>query len=290
MSETLNQATATPAPEAAAPVEAAPPAPAPEQPVEAVEPQEDPKFASRFAALTKREASIRAMEKAVKEQQAKVRQWEEEMRLLNENPLEFLTKKGHSFDKLTQMALNDGKKPPELMVKELEERLEREKREREEYEVQKLRENQERTRTNYIQNATTFVEAKAQDYEFLSAQDSPGELILEVVEQHYQRTTQFDEDGNVVKAGRILSLEDAVKLTEEGLEKEFESRFGKLSKVKSKFLPKEAAPPAPEAPKPQNKPGTLTTALQTAVATPTNQPVMDVEQSKREAAKLLKWV
>lgn len=295
MSEVVQTpATATPAAEQ--PVTAPPAAPQPEQPAApqeqptTPETQEDPKFAARFAALSKREASVRKQEQAVKELQAKFQSWEAEQKLFQENPLEFLNKKGISFDKLTQLALNDGKKPPEMQIKELEERIEREKREREELEIKKAEENRNRTRSNYIQNADTFVKAKAQDYEFLSAQDAPGELILEVVEQHYQRTTQMDEDGNVIKPGRILSLEEAVKLTEEGLEKEFESRFGKLNKVKSKFLPKEPAAPLAAEGKPVTKTPTLTNSQQTAVATPTSTPVKSIEESKREAAKLLKWV
>jgi hypothetical protein len=249
--------------------------------------EDDPKFAARFAALSKREAALRKHEQSLKELQTKIQSWEQEQKLLQENPLEFLTKRGFTFDQLTQMALNDGKKPAEVKIQELEQRLEREKREREEAEMRRQEEARAKTRAGYIENATNFIKSKSQDYEFLSAQDDPGELIFEIVQQHYLRTAEKDSDGNLLKPGRILSMEDAAKAAEEWLEKEFE-KFTKLNKVKSKFQ-QATAPSAPQQTAPNPAP-TLTNAHASQVPSPDKRRPLTLDESRREAAKLLKWV
>jgi hypothetical protein len=279
-----------------APVEAAPAAAEPaKEPVaeeKSPSPAEDQKFAARFAYLAKRENALRAKEQAIKEKESKYSAYEAEQKLMDENFLEWASKKGYSFDKLTQMALHDGKKPPELQIKELREELERDKKAREEEGTKKHRETLENNRKTFVDNASRLVEQKKDQFEFLSANESPGELVLEVVQAYYQQTCEYDEDGRVSKPGRILSVEDAASMTEQGLEKEFEEKIWKLDKVQ-KRVPKEA-PKAPEAEakaEAQGKPShTLTNSQAATVPTPHTPKILDVEQSKREAAKILKWV
>lgn len=267
----------TPAPEAAAP--------APEAP-KVEETKEDPKFAARFAALTRREQALRAKETEVKDWQSKHKAFEEEQKLMDANPLEYLQKKGWTFDKLTQLALNDGKKPAEMRVQELEERLEKEKREREEKETKAAQTRYENQKKEFVGNIGKFLKDNAEAYEFCAAEDDGAQLIYDTIEEHYVRTKE--QSGT----GRVMTIEEAAKAVEKYFEDLVDNKYSKINKLKSKFQPKEAAlgagtaPQAPASP----KPATLTNTQASSVATPSDKKALSVEESKREAARLLRWV
>lgn len=273
----LKQADAAPAPVTteAAPVEAAAPvAPAPEPVVETPAPQDDPKFAAKFAALSRREQSIRAKEQAVKEQEAEYRAYKDEQKLLLENPLEYLQKKGLTFDKLTQLALNDGKKPPEMRVQELEERLEREKLERAEADKVAASKAYEAQKQSFVSEISDFLTQNKEVYELVSVLEEPAELIYNVIEQHYEKNK------------RVLPVKDAVEMVEKHFEKEVDEKYMGLNKIKSRLQPKQPEPAAP--PARVNAP-TLTNTQASTIPTPSTNPVRSLEESKREAARLLKW-
>jgi hypothetical protein len=265
----------TPAPVApeAAPVVETPP-------VEAEKEQkEDPKFASRFAALTRKEQAIRARENSVKERESKYTSYEEEMKIAEANPLAWLEKRGYTFDKLTQLALNDGKKPADMQIQELREQLQREKEENEKKAAEDAKKDVETKTQRFLSGVDEFLTAQSETYELLRTHDNGPQLVLDVMNEH-QRVH-----------GRILTVPEACEFIEKHFEAELDNKYGKLKKIQKKFGKAEeapAAPPAsPEAPKAPSP--TLTNSLSTAVATPSSQPVLNPEDSKREAAKLLKW-
>jgi hypothetical protein len=282
----LNQAPqGAPAPEA--PIVQAPEAAPVTRSVEAVpdaekvEPKEDPKFAARFAALTRKEQAIRAQEAEVKEWKNKYRAYEEEERLAKDNPLKWLEKRGLSYDKLTQLALNDGAKPAEMQVQELREQLEREKQEREERETERAKKDVEYKTQEFLSGVDEFLTANSDTYELLrNHEDGPG-LVLEVMNVHKQ------------KHGRVLSVTEAAEFIEKHFEGELETKYGKIKKIRNKFgtPPADPAPPVvPAAPALRTQSPTLTNNQAASVATPSTQKVLSLEESKREAAKILKWV
>lgn len=274
----LNQGEAAPVVPTIETVPATPvePTPAPVEVKEEVKEQvEDPKFASKFAALSRKEQSLRLKEQTLKHQEADYKAYKEEQKLLNDNPLEYLNKKGLTFDKLTQLALNDGKKPAEMQVQELREQLEREKLEREESEKTAAQKSYEVQKVSFVNEIKDFIESNKESYELVSVADEPSELIYNVIEQHYLNTK------------RVLPVKEAVEMVEKHFESELESKYSKLNKFKSKFGAKEPVEVKTETVK---QSPTLTNSQAAAVATPHTQKVMSVDESKREAAKLLKWV
>lgn len=263
-----------PAPE----VPAAPPA----EPV--VEAKEDPKFASRFAALTRREQAARKVEMENKERETRYKAWDDEQKLMTDNPLEYLAKKGLTFDKLTQLALNDGKKPAEMRVQELEEKIEKKEQERIKAEQDAAQKNYETQKTTFVTNIGSFLKANESDYELSLAEDESSELIYNVIETQYQRTKE--QTGQ----GRIMTIKEAADWVEKSFEEVIDTKYSKLTKVKNKFAPP-AMPPAPAAPGTAPKQSsTLTNTQASSVPTPSTKQVMTIEESKREAAKILKWV
>lgn len=246
------------------------------------EAKEDPKMASKFAALAKREQKIRMQETALKEKLARISEYEANEKLLNESPLEYLAKRGLTFDKLTQLALNDGKKPAEMQIKELEERLERERKEREEKETENAKKKVEAQRAEFFEGVKDFLKANPEKYELCLAEDEGvPELIFEVMNTHKERT------------GRILPIEQAADVVEKHFESLLDEKFVKLNKLKSKFIkeekPADPAPAMAAAIEKKDSP-TLTNTQAATVPTPSTSKALTLEESKKEAAKLLKWV
>ena len=97
---------------------------------------EDDQFSRKFAALSRREKEIRAKEadyeQKVEELQARLYELEndpEEPQIpleerLRRNPFETLEEMGLGYDKLTELALNDGKLTPEMQMRLMREELE----------------------------------------------------------------------------------------------------------------------------------------------------------------------
>lgn len=263
----------TPAVETTPPVEVVA-APEPEK----VEPKEDPKFAARFAALTRKEQAIRAQEAKVKEAEAFRRTFEEDERLAKENPLKWLEKRGHTYDKLTQLALNDGSKPADMQIQELREQIEREKREAAEAAAKEAEETAKAKTQEFLTGVGEFLDKHAEKYELLKNHDNGPELVLEVMHAHK------------AKHGRILSVDEACGFIEKHFEDELESRYSKINKIKNKFGPQVAPPPADPLPQAKPQSPTLTNTQAATVPTPSTRVALSPEESKREAAKLLKWV
>lgn len=271
---TVETVPATPAEPVPAPVET----PAVEAPaVETPKPEDDPKFASKFAALTRREQGVRQKEQEIKTKEAEYKAYQADQKLMNDNILAWLEKKGYGFDKLTQLALNDGKKPAEMQVQELREQLEREKQEREEAEKTRAQKSYEEQKTNFVAEISDFISANAEAYELTSVAEEPAELIYNVIEQHYKKTQ------------RVLPIKDAVELVEKHFETEMDTKYSKLKKIQAKFAPKEPVV-EPKTPVAQPRSQTITNSQAAAVATPHTKQVMSIEESKANAAKLLKWV
>lgn len=278
------------APEAPA-AEAAPEAPEvkPEEPKK----EEDP-FSKKFAALSKRERMLKQKEaqinKRMQELEARLKSVEapkaEEVkkpnipieRRLRENPLETLKELGLSYEKLTQLALNDGQVPVEdrltLMKEELEakhqaeieairnELIERDKKSEE----QKYKEVVE----NFMAELTDFVNTSP-DYELIRANDAV-DVVYEVIEQHHSKT------------GKILSHKEAADHVESHLLQEAQ----KLLKLK-KLGYKEPVP-APE--KKASSQPVAPTLSNDASASLSNKVAVDVksdEELKKIAASMLRW-
>lgn len=238
-------------------------------------PKDDPKFAAKFAALSKREKAIMQKEQAFKEQQARFSKYEADMKTFEEDPIKWLESKGLTFDKLTQRALNDGKKPPEERIKELEDRITQKEKEREENEKKSAQERYEAQKSAFVTEIGTFLEKNADTYELTTVADEPAELIYSVIEAHYKKTN------------RILPIQEAAELVEKHFESELESKYLSKKKVQSKFVPKAPEPTAPSTPKAPSQ--TLTNTQAANVPTPSTNKALSIEESKRAAAQLLKW-
>lgn len=269
-----------------APIVAAPEATLPEVPKA---PEEQDKFGSKFAALSRKEKEIRQREtqyqsemKRIEAEKAELSKWREEKQTaesvfqakLKENPLKTLEELGLTYEDLTRMQLNEQNPTPEMLIKRTRQELESGyKKELEELrQSMKQKEEQEETKkheqtvTGFKKEISNFVDANADTYELIKMNDAQ-ETVFEVIQEYYQET------------GRLLSIEEAAKYTEEVLESE-------ARKVLEAKRFKQPAKQPSEAPKTTP---TLSNAL-SSEAPHQGEKKLTREESLARAAKMIRWV
>ena len=259
---------------------------------EAREPEKSDDFSRKFAALSRREKEIRAKEaeydKRIAELEERLGSFGKKPEPEPELPIEYRLKKdplraledmGLSYDKLTELALNDGKLTPEMQMRLMREELEGDyKKKFEELENRLLEKEKsdEQRRYDDIQRGfqneiEDFVESNADRYELIKANEA-NDIIYDVIEEHYNDT------------GRILDIEEAAEAVENYLEEEAEKLLS-LGKLRSKFglendFEQEESPRQSQV--------TLSNAMSAQANERVGRKLSD-DESKALAAKMLKW-
>jgi hypothetical protein len=216
-----------------------------------VEKKEDPQVSQRFAALARKEEQIlNSGRKITAERQAfeaekaafasELARTQEEKSLWETNPLELLKRHGLTYDKLTQIVLNEGKPTADILAKQAaREELDAYRKQMEE-QNKKLSDEQaalarkqfEETLADFRQETDDFIKANTEKYELVNFNEA-NEIVLATIEEHFQRTK---------KAGKpeILSIERACDLVERYLEDRMEKALT-TKKMSAKVNPKPVA-------------------------------------------------
>jgi transcription termination factor NusB len=284
-------------------VESAPSAPAPDAPKEGEKAPlkpEDARLAAKFAALAREEKKLREWARAEREKLSQERQSLESkygsiaklMEKAAYDPDELLKAAGWDFDKLTRYYATGKALPPEVAELRTKETVQREIAEFKKQQEEAARKAQEeaaaRAREQYEQQVESFrsdiqraIEAAGEKAELTSIHPEAIDLVFNVMQHHFETTK------------RVLAIDEAIEAVEKYLEDESAKWIERSKKLKSKVLPTQAqAPQAPAATPAPSAPKTLTNEIQSQVSTPKRGPVdaFDIEKSKEEAAKLLRWV
>jgi len=257
------------------------------------EPQEDgssqDKFASKFAALSRKEKALRdreaeyeskfeEMERRLAEYETQSQEpevdWEQ---LLRRDPLKALEEAGLGYDKLTELALNDGKLTPDMQMSAMREEIERDYRRKFEDLEERLQAKEEAEAEEYYNSVQenfqheigNFINENNETYELINASDA-NELVYDVIEEHYNET------------GRILDLKDAADAVESYLEEE----AGKLMKLKKLSGRLDVNPEELFEPESQV---TLSNDHAAQVVHENAQRLLSNEESKARAARMLQW-
>ena len=252
--------------------------------------KEEDAFSKKFAALSKKERQIRQREAAINarisEFESKMKQAEPKAEVvapkaslekrLRENPLDALKELGLTYEKLTELALNDGKASVEDRMELMREQLREEhKAEIEAIRAELIAEKKQKEEDKYnevIQNfmveLTGFVNEHP-DYELIRANDAVN-VVYEVIEQHHKKT------------GRILSNEEAANYVESHLLEEAQKLL-KLKKLGYKEPVVEKKPVTqPQAP-------TLSNNNATTLSNKIGVTLQSDAELKKAAALMLKW-
>jgi hypothetical protein len=262
--------------------EAAPAEVAPEQQ------QQEQQFAAKFAALSRKEKAIRQREAQVSQQmqelQQRLVQLEQQGKelesyksipdRLKKEPFKVLQEQGLSFEQLAEMVLNDGKPTQDMIMSEYEKKIMSKMEDLERKLAEKEAKEQEQRYDAAIEQfqgqLTDFINQN-EDYDLIRANDAV-DLVFQVIEQHHTET------------GEILSNKEASDAVEEYLLEEAKKLVDR-EKVKKLLQPQ--TPPKSAAPTGKSSP-TLSNA-QAAQASKSQSRRLSDEESKVEAAKLIRW-
>ena len=195
--------------------------------------RKDKEFRDEQASWQEEKAELEALrsEKAAKASESDAPQMSIEQRL-KRDPLGTLKDLGLSYDKLTELALNDGKLDSESLmnnklddmnskweetygskIKQLEEQIA-------EKEAAEITGKQEQAVEGFKDNINAHLTENEADFELISAYKA-NDLVFDVIETHYNETN------------RVLEISDACKAVEEHLLTEYQ-KLSKIEKLQAK--------------------------------------------------------
>lgn len=258
---------------------------------EGQKPEED-KFAQKFAALSRKEKALRQKElqaeARVREMEAKLAEMEQTYKskyidpdVFKKNPLKIAAEHGLTADQMAEMILNDGKRTPERLLEEYEQKMQAKLQELE----NKLTAKEQAEKEAKLQQATqsfkseiaSFVESNT-EYELIRANDAT-ELVYDTIEEYYNKT--LEENGE----GTILSHKEACDLVEEYLLEEAKKVWSKANNKLAKIV----QPEKPAEQTQQRQSQTLSNAMAATSKAAVKTKLSD-DESKAEAAKLIRWI
>lgn len=243
----------------------------------------DDEWAHRHAQLLKRERMLHAERQKIRERENRIKELEELMDLRERDPKGFVEKNGLSYEKLTDIYLNDGKKPPEHLIQSLEEkiksleaRLDNDKTQSEENWAQEKITGFKRQIQGVIDNA-------GETFELIQAQKA-HDLVYDVIQDYYRETKT------------ILPIEEAAQFVEDNLFEEAK-QLSSLKKLQALHRAPEPQPkeerqePTPQDLQPQRtpRPQQSNPFRQTRDHVASNAYRQALEESKRNAARMLRF-
>ena len=243
-----------------------------------LEPSQDSEFDRKFAALSRKEKALRDRELELEKKYGNKDKELPLERRIRSNPLKALEELGLDYDKLTELALNDGRLTPDMQMKLMREELENDYKEKfnnleERLNAKEKMEEEAKydaVKQGFVGEINSFINENKSDFEYV-AHNNATDVVYDVIEEHYNET------------GRILDIKEAVQAVESYLEEEAEKLLN-LGKVKNRLtsLRDEYEPPQRQS----------QTTLSNAHSAQANERVakkLSDEESKREMARMLKW-
>jgi hypothetical protein len=280
---------------AASPVVETQPIGTPEAKVEVAKPV-DERFASKFAALTRKEKEIQAARRMHEEQMGSVKQQQEEIARMRaeieaeksswkskfkENPLKALEAEGFSFQDLNDIALNDSNPTTEMQLKRFKEDLDSKysrelaelKKQLQDKEEGEAKNNLERQQVAYKHSLSDTIDKNAEKYDYSSIyKDDAVQLAYEVTEEYYNEHK------------KVLSPSEALDLVEQYLEDEA-TKILSAKKSAAKLASKDKAPVSQG-----GKKESVTISNNMAAEVPrSGSKFLSRDESLKEAAKLIRF-
>jgi hypothetical protein len=186
----------------------------------------------RFTALAKKERQLQKQMAELKQQQARLAQFEKARSEAAQNPLKALESLGLSYEQITQFLLNNNKPTPELELQGVKQEIERLRQETalkeqraKQAQEQAAKAEYQRTLQEFSQEVSDYLDENAGTYELTKMYEGQS-IIQATIEQYFAQTK------------KIMSIEDAAKLVEKYFEDQVEAAQ-KTKKFQAKQTPKE---------------------------------------------------
>ncbi len=195
-----------------------------------LESQDSGEFDKKFAALSRKEKALRDRELELEKKYGGDKEKELPLeRRIRANPLKALEELGLDYDKLTELALNDGRLTPDMQMKLMREELENDYKDKFNSLEQRINAKEkmeeeakyDAVKQGFVGEINSFVNENRNDFEYV-AHNEATDVVYDVIEEHYNET------------GRILDIKEAVQAVESYLEEEAEKLLN-LGKVKNRL-------------------------------------------------------
>jgi hypothetical protein len=245
---------------------------------------QDESYSKKFIQFAKREQKLRAERDLLSKEKAEISELRDKIKAFEDakaraklNPKAYLEHADLSLDDVQEFFLNGGQATASNLEAELRKEIEDLRRSMEEREVKQQETSLQQREVEYKDGLKSFISSTNAD--FLKAHDNPHELVYSMMREYYDETS------------RILQPQEAVDLIEEQLEKQFEDRYGKLDKVRSKFAQQSPQQQQQLVAQEQYAPRrTLSQNMATGQTRSTPPTTMSEQDRLAAAATQLKWV
>jgi len=243
-----------------------------------LESQDSGEFDRKFAALSRKEKALRDREAELNRKYGNKEQEIPLEKRIRSNPLKALEELGLDYDKLTELALNDGRLTPDMQMKLMREELENDYKDKfnsleERFNAKEKMEEEAKydaVKQGFVGEIKSFVKENGENFEYVAHNDAT-DVVYDVIEEHYNET------------GRILDIKDAVEAVESYLEEEAEKLLN-LGKVKNRLNTMRD-----EYERPQRQTQTTLSNAHSAQANERVARKLSEEESKSAMAKMLQW-
>jgi hypothetical protein len=190
---------------------------------------------------------MKRREQELQQREARVREYEEAQALKEKDPKAFLEKNGLSYERITDVYLNDGKPTPEQKIEALEARIQSLIEGREQEKEQEISKSAQEKVEGFKRTIEGVIESEGERFELIKAQKAHS-LVFDVIQNYWRET------------GQMLPVAEAADFVENELFTEAQQLMG-LSKFKPKPQPADAMAedqipdrPTQRPPEPQRNP------------------------------------
>lgn len=214
-------------------------------------------FNQRLSVLAKMERKIKEKEGTFKqretewgEKEKKLSEYEELIKLLDENPLEALKKrKGWGVQEFNEFAVKNASDedldPVAQMKKEFMQQLEEKEKSWEEKLNQKIKEKEdeiaakdyERQIVEFKSGIKTFLAENKDEYEFINAEEGGMDAVYDLIVEDIQRQKKAAEEQGLENPElKVMDIKEAAEKVEQFLDNTY-SKYLSLKKVRSRINP-----------------------------------------------------
>lgn len=271
-----------------------------EQTTETSQKPQSNEFDEKFSILAKMERKLKERESQFKQKEqewetkgSKLSEYEEFMKLFDENPLEALKKKkGWGVQEFNEFAVkhsdDEDMDPVSKLTKDFQKQLDevRNQLKQEMADAIKAKEEEiqgkdhERQIVEFKSGIKSFLAENKESYEFIHAEEGGMDYVYDLIVQDIQKQRDSGvEDSDL----RVMDVKDAAEKVEAFLDKQY-SKYLSLNKVKSKFVSDEN-PALSAVLKSQSVPQTLNSSFSPKSK---SQSELSAEERRQQAIELIR--
>lgn len=170
--------------------------------------KEPDNYASRFAAMARKDRMLNLKQQQIKAQETELNDFRQARNLAKKNPIEAIEKVlGIKYDDVAQYILRDGKPSEKTKLDELAEKQAIVDAKLKEIEEREFKQKQEAQYNIFIGNLDSAAKANPEKYEMVNMFGNEAiELAFDVMENYFRETLETTGEGILLKTDEALNL------------------------------------------------------------------------------------